>query len=251
MKSIWFYIIASVLLLPFSVCGQHSAEADTTAAIREVRYDSASVSVKTFDLEKLKVYKDQEAFNYLEETPPDTFWTRFKTWLNDLWKRFIDWLLQGEEATGLLGFLVKALPYLLVAGVIALLVWLFLKVDLGGSPLKRADLNKVILADEQEIIENQNIPDLIQAALNEKNYRLAVRFYYLLLLQKLAQKDLIDWQAQKTNADYVYELKDNKLRNNFTRLTRIYDFIWYGNFEVNETDFAKAEHEFKTVTASL
>ena len=92
---------------------------------------------------------------------------------------------------------------------------------------------------------------MIQAALNEQNYRLAVRFYYLLVLQKLAQKDLIDWQVQKTNADYVYEIKDNTLRGNFSRLTRIYDFIWYGNFEVNANDFAKAEKEFKTITASL
>ncbi len=244
MHQFFFYIF--VFLTLQSIAGaQDSTAVEQPKVAQEIEYDKTPVTPLKFDTDQIKDYAIQDEFNYVEEEAPDNIWTRFKAWINDLWRSFIEWILQGNEATGFLGFLVRALPYLLVAGVIALLVWLFLKVDLGGSPLKGPDLNKVILSDEQEIIETQNIGELIEAALREKNYRLAVRFYYLLLLQKLAQKELIDWEVQKTNADYVYELKDAGLRNTFTRLTRIYDFIWYGNFEVNETDFIKAETEFK------
>ncbi|MGO4911068.1 DUF4129 domain-containing protein [Leeuwenhoekiella sp. W20_SRS_FM14] len=224
---------------------------DSTQVSKDIRYDDSVISVQQFDAQTLENFRQDEAFNYVELIPPDNLWTRFKTWLDDLWDTFINWILQGNEATGLLGLIVRALPYLLLLGVVTLLVWLFLKIDMGGSGLKNGSLNKVILTDEQQIIETQNIQELIDDALLQKNYQLAVRYYYLLLLQKLANKDIIDWQVQKTNADYVYEIKNNELRIEFTKLTRIYDFIWYGNFEVSESAFSKAEQEFKKTTATL
>ena len=232
-------------------CISQTATIDTTEFIQEVQYDKSAITPLQFDDEAIQELKQDEAFDYVEFVPPDNIWTRFKSWINGLWNSFIDWILQGNEATGILGFLVKALPYLLIAGVLAFLVWLFLRIDLGGSPLKNTELNKVILSDEQDIIETQDIHSLITQAVRENKYRLAVRFYYLLVLQKLSQKDIIDWQVQKTNADYVYEIKSEKLRKEFTKLTRIYDFIWYGTFDVNETDFLKAEKEFKQITATL
>ena len=250
MRKLLFYIFVFISLPNFAM-QQDSVAVEKPKVIQQVQYDRAQATPLKFDTDQIKEYAAQEAFDYVEEEAPDNIWTRFKNWINDLWGSFIEWILQGEEATGFLGFIVRALPYLLIAGVIAFLVWIFLRTDLGGSPLKGPDLSKVILSNEQEIIENQNIDELIEAALKENNYRLAVRFYYLLLLQKLAQKELIDWEVQKTNADYVYELKDAGLRATFTKLTRIYDFIWYGNFEVNETDFAKAQTEFKKSITAL
>ena len=247
----YFFRHIFVFFLGFLGYGHNTLVSDSTKAEQHVIYDDSPVKAKQFDAEVLKEIKKEEAFNYVDFIPPDNLWTRFKTWLNDLYASFIEWILNGSEAKGILGFLIKALPYLLLIGVVALLVWLFLKIDMGGSPLKSAGLNKVILADEQHIIETQDIQQLINTALEAKNYQLAVRYYYLLLLQQLAKKDIIDWQVQKTNADYVYEIKNKDLRKDFTKLTRIYDFIWYGNFEVNEADFNRAEREFKKVTATL
>ena len=239
-----------VFLYSFA-CICQTASIDSTEFIQEVQYDKSAITPLQFDDQALQELKQDEAFDYVEFVPPDNIWTRFKNWINEVWSSFINWILQGNEATGILGFLVKALPYLLIAGVLVFLTWLFLRIDLGGSPLKNAELNKVILSDEQDIIETHDIESLITQALRENNYRLAVRFYYLLVLQKLSKKDIIDWQVQKTNADYVYEIKSEGLRKDFTKLTRIYDFIWYGNFDVNETDFLKAEKEFKQITATL
>ncbi|MFD2826129.1 DUF4129 domain-containing protein [Leeuwenhoekiella polynyae] len=232
-------------------CICQTASIDSTEFIQEVQYDKSAITPLQFDDQALQELKQDEAFDYVELVPPDNIWTRFKNWINEVWSSFINWILQGNEATGILGFLVKALPYLLIAGVLVFLIWLFLRIDLGSSPLKNTELNKVILSDEQDIIETHDIESLIAQALHENNYRLAVRFYYLLVLQKLSKKDIIDWQVQKTNADYVYEIKSEGLRKDFTKLTRIYDFIWYGNFDVNETDFLKAEKEFKQITTTL
>lgn len=245
-----FYYILFLFLSVFNFSIKAEIQ-DSVQPGKSIQYDERRVDIQEFDSEILKDYRSSEAFNYEELIPPDNLWNRFKTWLDDLWESLIKWILQGEEATGILGFLLRALPYLLIAGVVAFLIWLFIKVDIGGSPLKRKDLNTVLVTDEQQIIESQNIQELINDALTQKNYQLAVRYYYLLLLQKLAKKELIDWQVQKTNADYIYEIKNPELRSELSKLTRIYDFIWYGNFEVTESAFYKAEKEFIKLTATL
>ena len=102
-----------------------------------------------------------------------------------------------------------------------------------------------------EIIKNQDIQSLIDQALQDKNYRLAVRYYYLLTLQKLSGQELIDWQVQKTDHDYIYEIENTQLRHSFSRVTDMYDYIWYGNFEVDEFAFAKAQSAFNTVNTQL
>jgi len=78
-----------------------------------------------------------------------------------------------------------------------------------------------------------------------------VRYYYLLALQKLSGKEYIQWEAQKTNHDYIFEIEDQTLRYRFTHITSIYDYIWYGNFNVDNHAFAKAETAFKELNRSL
>ena len=220
---------------------------DSTATKQKIRYDKSDIQPSGIIKNDLKSYQNDEAFNYQEYIAPDNWWTRFNNWLSELWQSFIQWILNGREAKGILKFIIEALPYLLVLGVLVFLVWLFIKVDITGSPLQGRTPGQVILNDEQEIIENRDIQALIDKALAEANYRLAVRYYYLLVLQQLSRKRIIDWQAQKTNNEYVYEIKEGVLRAQFGKVTRIYDFIWYGSFVVDGDAFAKAQREFQKI----
>ena len=80
---------------------------------------------------------------------------------------------------------------------------------------------------------------------------MAVRFYYLLILQKLTDKELIVWQQEKTNEDFIREVAHLKIASDFTETTRLYDFVWYGNFEINEAEFLKAEPLFHTLIKKI
>ncbi len=85
---------------------------------------------------------------------------------------------------------------------------------------------------------------LIAQALEQKDYRGAVRYYYLFILKELSERELIDYEFDKTNADYLQELIATQLKQGFQRVTKLYDYIWYGNFSVTESDYRKAESTF-------
>ncbi len=229
----------------------YPAVQDSVKVVQEVKYDKSNVEPFGFEKTELESYKNDKAFNYVEEKAPDNWWTRFKQWLNDLWASFIDWLLNGKEAKGFLALFIRALLYIILIGVMIFLVWLFMKIDSSGTPLLSKTPAQILMNEEDLITENQDIQALINQALKDNNYRLAVRFYYLLILQQLSKKDIIDWQLEKTNHDYIFEIKNESIRQQFTKVTRIYDFIWYGNFKVDKNTFAKAEKEFLNLKKSV
>ncbi|MNG25700.1 hypothetical protein D3C84_1105960 [compost metagenome] len=86
---------------------------------------------------------------------------------------------------------------------------------------------------------------MIQESIQNGEKRLAIRYYYLWLLKVMAQNNYIEWDIEKTNSDYLYELKSPANREDFTYLSYLYNYIWYGEFEMDETTFTKAENRFK------
>ena len=92
---------------------------------------------------------------------------------------------------------------------------------------------------------------MIQKALSDQDYRLAVRFYYLYILQLMSEEALIDWQLQKTNHDYEKEIKKPELKYAFAKITRLYDYVWYGDFSIDELQYKKAEVIFLSLQKSL
>ena len=214
-------------------------------------YDEEKVTSFTIDEATLRDYQNDDEFNYKEAIPEDTWWTRFKQKLNDIYSSFIRWLTGGDEATGVWRFVVEILPYLLMAGLLALFVYIFMKIDSGSLLMENVKAPEALISDDEELIQRQDLNELIDEAIKDGNYRLAVRFYYLFILQQLTTKDLIDWQVQKTNHDYIFEIQNTQLQGDFREVTDIYDYIWYGNFEVDKTAFAKAETHFKSIKNQL
>lgn len=247
LKTVTFCLLFGISLVCF---GQEVMQAVDTVAQKEVIYDTQMVEGTHLDETTINEFKQDPDFDYTEIAPEETWLTRFRQKLSDIWNSFIRWLTGGEEATGVLGFLLSLLPYLLIAGLLALLVWVFLKID-NGRAVIHSKHKGVFMGDDEEIIKNQDIQQLIDQALKDKNYRLAVRYYYLLTLQQLSGKEHIDWQVQKTNHEYIYEIKNNDLRTQFGKLTDVYDYIWYGNFEVDEPAFAKAQHAFNKLQKAI
>ncbi len=88
----------------------------------------------------------------------------------------------------------------------------------------------------------------MQKAIAQKNYRLAVRYSYLNVLKQLEEKEIISWEQQKTNKDYIQEISEKNIKNSFEKLTRLYDFVWYGKFQINHIEFAKVQANFEKAT---
>lgn len=100
------------------------------------------------------------------------------------------------------------------------------------------------LAYVERNLMNSDLSPYIKGAIEGRNYALGIRYLQLLNIQKLAQAGHIKWKHSKTNADFANEIQDNALRAGFEECTRIFDYIWFGQFELNESDFSQYEQLF-------
>ena len=107
-----------------------------------------------------------------------------------------------------------------------------------------------ILDDQSERLSpDADYSKLIAQAVTQKNYRLAIRYYYLQSLQKLTAKGLIEFAPDKTNHEYLRELTGKKYKNEFAALTLNYEYAWYGEFDISETIFESVQQKFKHFNA--
>jgi hypothetical protein len=104
---------------------------------------------------------------------------------------------------------------------------------------------KVAVTDEEVDISDDNLEEKIQKAVANKEHRLAVRFMYLKALQLLNDKQWIRYHADGTNHEYVSQMSGHKLATEFGFLTRVYDYMWYGEFTVTEEQFEIVHKNFR------
>ncbi len=236
--------ILLLLWMPTSfVCGQ----TDSTT----VQFDTAPLQVKEITEEDLESYQNDPKFDY-EVTPIDlTWWDDFKTWVNNLFLRFFEWLFGAEKAVGILAIFFKIIPYLLLVFTLYLLIRFFINVNTRSIINTAKNESIVSLSEEEHIIKNEDILKLIQEALANHNYRLAVRYYYLHILKLMSDKEIISWEMQKTNDDYIKEIQQDELIAPFSKITGLYNYIWYGNFAIDQTAYQKLEVHFSSLQNKL
>ncbi len=114
-----------------------------------------------------------------------------------------------------------------------------LAIYLGGSNvgLFRKKNVRVTATREDEISEDIfsiNYQKEIDKAAAQGNFRLAIRLLFLRLLKNMSEKSIILYKQDKTNLDYLLELHPTNYYNKFYRITRNYEYTWYGQFLVSE-----------------
>ncbi len=216
-----------------------------------VQYDKSTVALKKFDTDKLKDYRNNSDFDYTEYQRETTIVERIWYWLKRMLQRFLTWIFGAKKALGIVAVIFRILPYLILIIALFFLIKLFLKINFNELISGKTATAEVTLTEDEEIIKNKDIQQLIKKAIAQKNYRLAVRYYYLLVLQKLQENNLIEWEPQKTNEDYIVEIQNKKIISKFKEVTYLYDFVWYGNFEINELEFDKVAINFEKLTTNI
>lgn len=240
-----------IILLAFFSTNLCAAQDSVKVDRPTVKYDTISrMQPVEFDAEKIEAYKNQNAFSYLEEVEDDSWWTRFKKWLDLKFNQLISWLFGEYEPNAFFAFLLTILPYLIICAILGFFLWLFLKLNPGVSILDEPAKPQISFHEEEELVRSGDLSDLIETAINNGDYRLAVRYYYLQLLKILNDKELIKYEYQKTDTDYLSEVKED-YRDHLKKVMRLYDFIWYGNFPVNAEDFSRVQNSFLQFNSSL
>lgn len=146
--------------------------------------------------------------------------------------------------------------------VIKIILWIlaacfigFVLYKLFGANIFRRNRKYNSISPDQS--EDENVSDvlvyeklIIQAVAN-KNFRLAIRYFYLQTLQKLADAGVVRLSADKTNYQYVNELGNRSYKNDFAAVTSKYEYVWYGKFDISEEIFNKLSGDFKNFSNKL
>lgn len=156
-----------------------------------------------------------------------------------------DW----TSATQGLGSFFQVLAVLVAIAAIAYGIWRMLE----------APRNRLIARDGIEItvdnldhyLHETDLDRFLREALTQGNYALAVRLYYLQIIKNLSEKNDIQWSREKTNRDYLREMRGHPLAEQFREATRIYERVWYGNQVLSAGEYAVLEPKMKGVLAGV
>lgn len=209
---------------------------------KDIKVDNDTVAPKKFNQNFKSKYKDSP-FIYEYKTPAKTWWDRFMDWLGDLVASLFRFSTNGV-AGSLLGIVFKIVMF----GIIIFVIYLITKAILNKEGQWVFGKNSKKIINHQEVEKNLHTTDfekLIKNCLTSGENRLSIRYYYLWLLKKMSDKELIIWDIEKTNSDYLYELKNQSDKEQFEYLSYLYNYIWYGEFDIDEESFERAKIAFE------
>lgn len=140
----------------------------------------------------------------------------------------------------------RFLLIVLGAVVIALLV----RAMLGYSQVKDKKITPrtqdgINIKKIEENIHQADLDDYIDQAKAEGNFNLAVRLYYLAILKELSIGKHIKWKVDKTNSEYLLEMRNHQDFQSFRDLTRIFERTWYGDRVLNAGTFGQFEPSYR------
>lgn len=155
------------------------------------------------------------------------------TWFN----RFIYELLDGQADS-----VADFVGYVLIAVAIVAVVYLLTRS--GRAPVQ-IDRRGHVREHADELAEAEDLDRLIGSAIHDGRYREAVRYLYLRALADLRDANLIEWRAEKTDSEYVREVRGRwEQAEAFARAVRHFQAAWYGEHPVDAAAFAVVREQF-------
>lgn len=116
----------------------------------------------------------------------------------------------------------------------------------------QAEDGTIITAENVDAyIHETDLERFLREALAAGNYALGIRLYYLQTIKTLSEKEAIKWSREKTNRDYLREMRDHRLGREFREVTRTFERVWYGNEPLDAVGYALLEPDFKGLLARL
>jgi len=203
-----------------------------------------TVYPKTFKENIPSRYKGKE-FDYTTIKPRMSFWEKLMQKVFKILEAIF-----GEtvftKSGNIAGVLLRIFAIVLV-GFLLYFIIKYLAGKNGGFFFGKKN-RKLDIKDEElhENIHEINFPESILKFEKSGDFRSAVRYQFLFVLKKLSDKKLIAWNPEKTNKDYVAELKAPHLKNEFYDLSYIFDYVWYGEFDINEENYLKFKSQYQS-----
>lgn len=155
---------------------------------------------------------------------------------------FLEWLF-GSAA-------VKTVMYLLLT---AILLYTIYRIIVNNNLFYVSAKKRKEIIDEEADGEMQDdiLEEKIADAIRNKEYRKAVRYLYLKTLRGMDAKGWIQYHAQATNYEYLNQIGTRSVAPEFGFATQVYEYVWYGGFELSEEQFTKVYMNYQKINNAL
>lgn len=254
MKFKFSLLLMHFLILGFSQEMPPPPYAEVDSLILNSNYSSAdsildtnptsenTVYPKNFD-EKFQSKYQGEEYNYTTVQPRESLWQKFKKRII----RFLESILGKIDPNKSANYADNILRFFaIVLGGFILYFLIKVLINKNGNFFFSKKNRKLNIPDQnlQENIHEINFPESIAKFELQNDYRSAIRYHFLLVLKKLSDQKVINWNPEKTNRDYFLEIKRPNLQENFKELIYIFDNVWYGEFVINEEKYQQFKQKF-------
>lgn len=147
--------------------------------------------------------------------------------------------------------LLNSAPFKIFFWLLALLFLGFIAYNLlfknGIFSRRKNKLNTRGIEDpEPELVEISKYDSLIADAENNGNFNSATRYLFLKTLKLLSERELIHFAADKTNHEYLREMRSNNYYDEFKSLTRNYEYVWYGKFLIDQNAYQHLKEQYQS-----
>ncbi len=234
----------------FIFCGVISVSAKPESKKQHLFKDSSYVQLKQPSQSAQDSYYSDDYWRYQRDKKnvkqePDVF--------DRLWNSFWEKLLNSVQSRKDGSF--NPWNILWIVLFVTLVVLVILRLTSSGVSSvfsgKRKDVEETDATLEDVDIHGINYEEQIRSAIARNDYRLAIRLWFLRTLKSFSDKELVNWKIDKTNSDYYYELSGTNYQQEFGDVSKLYDYIWYGEFPVDENSYRKAEEKFHELNKKL
>jgi hypothetical protein len=140
--------------------------------------------------------------------------------------------------------------FLLAAAIIFLLVKILQNIN--SSPSLEIDKGvSYTLAEVEDKILEVDLDKFLNEALAKRDFRLALRIKFLIIIKTLTLSGKIIWTKEKTNWEYHNEIKEMALALKFREIIMTFEPIWYGEYELTELQFNTLSPSYESFKSIL
>lgn len=228
-KLLYIFIILVCLLLPDKVIasGKHALKLDTAS------------------LEQIKIPEKT-----LEKFRNDSHFAYTTVHFSFNWFEKLKMKIKSRINIQFVSLSIRNIIYaILIIAFVILMVVLF-RSKFQGVFMKTID-DSDFHYNRSEIEDNIAFETLLAEALKMKNFNLATRYLYLMLLRLLNQKKLIEYKLGKTNFEYLMEISNKDILPQLRSATLNYEYAWYGQFPLDEKSYHDIASEFTSLMAKI
>jgi hypothetical protein len=143
-----------------------------------------------------------------------------------------------------LGGLRYVFYFLVVAGILFLIAKILQ--NMSTTPVLSTGDKTYTLEEVEEKMMEIDLDGILREAVLARDFRLALRINFLIIIKTLTLSGKIAWAREKTNWEYLNEIKDMLVAHKFRIIIVSFESIWYGEHSVSEEQFNSLQASYNT-----